>query len=485
MRNLTLSYEQLSNYSRKDKENLLAELKVRLIKNARSDPNAFVEYILGKKQIPMHHHWQELASEFKRLVILAPRSHGKTTQIAVLRVLWELGRNPDIRIKIACATEKRARDVVLEIAKYIERSSALREVFPHLRIPKDYPWTQAKIYVNRDTILKDASVEACGILSGPTGSRADLIIFDDICDYKNSILEPGKRELVKDAFFGNWLDILDSQESRIIYIGTRWHEEDCTSVVLKTPGFKHVEYSIDEHFNPLWEEKFPKKALMDKYRERGAFYFNRAYRNQPSPSEEKIFPLNLLHSCVGEKLSDDFLKSCDFYTGIDLAIGRSPSAHFTCIFTIAVDDKKIRYPVEIKRLKVSSPETARAIVDTYSRFQPKLILVENNQYQQALIDWMEDLNLGLPLGSYFTGAQKMSLDFGIPSLASEFQNKQWVIPLGEVHEMGCRCWYCLWFDELYKFPNGSSTDLVMASWLAREAARKFSVQVGDYILWEL
>ena len=50
----------------------------------------------------IHRDLQNHLSAHRLALVELPRDHGKTTQVC-LRVLWELGRNPDSRIKIVCA----------------------------------------------------------------------------------------------------------------------------------------------------------------------------------------------------------------------------------------------------------------------------------------------------------------------------------------------------------------------------------------------
>ena len=42
------------------------------------------------------------------------------------------------------------------------------------------------------------------------------------------------------------------------------------------------------------------------------------------------------------------------------------------------------------------------------------------------------------------------------------------------HPAACNCWTCEWISEMLHYPLGKSTDLLMASWFAREAARAAS-----------
>ena len=79
-----------------------------MIREARIDPCAFVRMILmGAAWAPLprvHIHLQNHLSAHRLALVELPRDHGKTTQVC-LRVLWELGRDPNLRIKIVCASE--------------------------------------------------------------------------------------------------------------------------------------------------------------------------------------------------------------------------------------------------------------------------------------------------------------------------------------------------------------------------------------------
>src|SRR5262245_10822153 len=82
---------------------------------ARWDPNAFVEHCCtdpeGRPlvQSQVHREIQRFLSAHAKAIVELPRDHGKTVQVCA-RVLWELGRNPALRIKIVCATERIAEE---------------------------------------------------------------------------------------------------------------------------------------------------------------------------------------------------------------------------------------------------------------------------------------------------------------------------------------------------------------------------------------
>ena len=110
---------------------------------ARTDPVAFLRYLLATPGVvdPMaevHRDLQNHLSDHRLALVELPRDHGKTTQVC-LRVLWELGRAPNLRIKIVCASESIAVDRSRFLRRSIEQNRRLCRVFPHLR--KSQPWS--------------------------------------------------------------------------------------------------------------------------------------------------------------------------------------------------------------------------------------------------------------------------------------------------------------------------------------------------------
>jgi len=459
-------------------------LQEKLRRLAKKDPVKFAEWITEEKLIDMHRQWLDFVEKNDRSVIIAPRGHGKTSYISVLYTLFLLGRDPNKRIKIVSSTEEIAKDILYQITEYIEKSENLREVFPELKPPTGRePWTKTKIYLpGRTKYAKDASIEATGILQAPTAGRFDVGIFDDVVSFRNSIQEPALKDKVKSSFWGNWMPMADGPNAKIIYIGTPWSTNDLTMDLLKNPGFANCIFRIDEDFTPLWPEKWPRDALKAQRKILGRYEFDRAFRCMPISEEERVFKLNDIVNCMTDIPIDT--SKMDKYTGVDLAIGKTASAKHTVIFTIAVDQNGFKTPVEIKRARMSSPETARAIVATFEDHHPISIMVENNYYQNALLEWLKDLNIDLPIEPFFTGSQKSDPTIGIPSLASEFELRQWSIYTNHEFSEDCHCNTCIWLNEMVNYPMAKNSDTVIACWLAREAYRRTKVGSGRFQIWD-
>src|SRR4051812_41151094 len=76
---------------------------------ARADPTFFPRLLLAAPLPAVHRALQAFLTARRHALVELPRDHGKTTQVC-LRVLWELGRRPGLRVKLVCSTDAIAAD---------------------------------------------------------------------------------------------------------------------------------------------------------------------------------------------------------------------------------------------------------------------------------------------------------------------------------------------------------------------------------------
>ena len=226
---------------------------------ARRDVNVFIERVLKDQmgrplvQAPIHRSWQRFIDhcrqQGKHAAIIAPWGHGKTIQV-LGRVLWELSRNPNLRIKLVCCDDRLATDRVQTLARYIESDLDFQAVFPDIRPDPAGSWAQQRLDVIRSAPLPDATVEGKGILSTGIGGRADLLIVDDPHDLRTGVQEPSRRQAVIETFHNVWLSRLEPT-GQCIYIATSWHEEDLTHVLAQNPSFGVLAQAISEDYDGI------------------------------------------------------------------------------------------------------------------------------------------------------------------------------------------------------------------------------------------
>ena len=119
-------------------------------------------------------HWRAKRSP-KRLLLLAFRGAGKSTLVGLFAA-WLLSRNPDLRILTLSADLALARKMVRNVKRLIETHPDMRSLKPQ----KPELWGGEQFTVERKTILRDPSMLARGIDGNFTGSRADIVICDDV-----------------------------------------------------------------------------------------------------------------------------------------------------------------------------------------------------------------------------------------------------------------------------------------------------------------
>ena len=461
---------------------------------SRVDVNAFMEYVFTDSvggaplvQGEIHRAWHAHIDMHPRALILAPREHGKTEQVVIGRVLWELGRDPQLRVKIVCQDDETSKKRLTSIQGHIERNPRLKLVFPDLRPnPELSDWSKHSGTIARQGEDKDPSVEACGILSAGVGGRADLLVFDDVVDFRNAISQPALREVFKDAFRNVWVNLL-SRAGRAVYIATPWHEDDLTHELERSPAWSTLRMPIGEDMSPIWPEMWPKSRLEERLLDIMPRAFSRGFRLLALSDEDAIF--RAVTACIRPDLSGQHIRDeWPRYVGVDLGHSRrkarlsGPEKPYTVIFCLAVDPRGRRWPVEIRRGHWTGPETARQIVDVHEQHLPEVIVIENNAYQDTLLDWlgMVETATPMPLRAFTTGAQKADEVVGLPGLAAEFDGLNWIIAtdgvgIEDVDRQHGAVWK--WMEEMRGYPVAPLSDTVMACWFAREGSRpKFQLR---------
>jgi len=168
----------------------------------------------------------------KRIGILAPWGHGKTTIVIIGYLLWMLWKDTNLRIKIVCNSDENAKNRVSTMQRYIESDEDfVAECGAVVKPSRRDAWTSHSFFIDRTSMSIDPSVEAKGILTTGTGGRADVLAFDDPVDLQNSVLSKVSREKIKELFRNVWMPRLEPN-GLVLYIATAWHQDDLTHEIL-------------------------------------------------------------------------------------------------------------------------------------------------------------------------------------------------------------------------------------------------------------
>ena len=185
----------------------------------KSDFKLFLQALWSQLDLPSPTRAQYAIADYlqsgpKRLQIQAFRGVGKSW-ITGAFVLWTLFKDPERKIMIISASKERADNMSIFLQKLIIETPWLS----HLR-PKsdDARWSRVSFDVNCSP-HQAPSVKSVGITGQLTGSRADLMILDDIEVPGNSMTELMREKLLQLCTEAESI-LTPKQDSRIMYLGT-------------------------------------------------------------------------------------------------------------------------------------------------------------------------------------------------------------------------------------------------------------------------
>ena len=150
----------------------------------------------------------------KRLQIQAFRGVGKSW-ITGAFVLWTLFKDPERKIMIISASKERADNMSIFLQKLIIETPWLTHLQPK---SDDARWSRISFDV-KCSPHQAPSVKSVGITGQLTGSRADLMILDDIEVPGNSMTELMREKLLQLCTEAESI-LTPKNDSRIMYLGT-------------------------------------------------------------------------------------------------------------------------------------------------------------------------------------------------------------------------------------------------------------------------
>jgi len=233
----------------------------RLIREAVADNLFFTaKEILGFRDMAEkpHGRWCEmLERKPRRLMMLAPRKHFKSTVFTISYTIWRLLLNRDLRILIITEDMGLASEFVKVIRTMFERKTILRKHFNGGRTfrTRADDWTKYSITLQRKAILKEPSITAIGVGGNVVGGSYDLVILDDVVTRKDT-RSPRIRD-DKIAFFKAIQGVIDPIQGEQIIVGTRWHYGDLYGYVLgeRDHDGEICDAEFETHVEPAVDKK--------------------------------------------------------------------------------------------------------------------------------------------------------------------------------------------------------------------------------------
>ena len=330
---------------------------------AKDDTYAFGEYVFGYHAAEHHHEMVDFIEEGfqakENTVVLEPRGAAKTTWGTTVWTTKKIADDPDIRIGLFSKTAQHAFDMSRGIRFTLERNENFRGLYGHL--VSDMKWTDAQWLRagSRWHGSKDATMFANGVGGQIVSKRFDVILLDDVLDEENTA-SPEARERVRTWFWKTLMPCLTS-DGVVIYIGTRWADEDLAQELIdpkpEGKGWRHMVRGalIDAEkpgtYRSYWPEVWPVEKLMEMREGMGTALFRCAYMNDVSG----LMMGNIVQPEHFHWYSQ--LPQGHRYTtrmGVDLAISEKTSADFTARVTTHQDEEGNYYVESYRQDRIPS-----------------------------------------------------------------------------------------------------------------------------------
>lgn len=168
------------------------------------------------------------------------RSLGKS-YVTSAYTIWRLKRNPrDEKIMVVSATGSKAKEFVAQTKGIIESMPLCQWLTEGNRDNGAARRDMADQFdVSGASLSQSYSVAARGITGQITGSRATLLIADDIEVERNSMTEDARQRLIK-IVQSDFVPITKTEHGKgdIIFLGTPQTEESVYNVLVKDMGFR-------------------------------------------------------------------------------------------------------------------------------------------------------------------------------------------------------------------------------------------------------
>lgn len=416
----------------------------------------FARDVLGYDQLTeLHLSWFDVLLKEKFVLLLAPVGHFKTSTATISYPLFRLTEDPNTRILLVNEILENSKGFLREIKGHLMQNPRFKEKYGNWDLQAN-AWTEERIQIPRSEIRKEPSIAVASVLGTVVSQHPNLIVVDDPCSNRNT-QTPGQRLRVLNWFLRDLLPRLDDG-GQIIVCMTTWHFEDLATHIRNDPGFAHWKIlsfpaewvDQDNQHHILFPEKFTKEKLAQIKAQLGTAAYNALYLNDPSGVSGGDFKLSWIEGGRYQKLPDNLT----IYCGFDLAIGRAQHNARFAWSVIGVDKTGDVYVIETFRDRIPFNEQLKAIKRVNHLHHPRLIVIESNGYQTALVESLRtdpETKL-LPIKGFSTAGDKQAR---LRGLAPLFEAGSIRLPKeGLIIE-----------EELLHFPNGAD-DTMDSLWLA-------------------
>lgn len=339
-----------------------------------------------------------MRGENVRYMFFMPPRHGKSDEITQKFPSYALGKYPKLPIMTSSYSDELATDFGMS-TRNIMQSDVYSAMFDTK--------LRADAKAKGKWITQDGgSYTAVGVGGALTGRGFKIGIIDD--PFKNR--EEADSATIRDSRYKWYQSTFYTRQegaSMIIFILTRWHEDDLAGRVLadskkaKEAGeayddwevieFKAIATQDDEYRkegDALWTDKFPIDKLNTIKSAIGSYEFSALYQQHPVDEENRKFKSEWFkyidYEAVRSKQTYNVM-SIDPRGKNDIKVGKDFVG-----YTINFVDSENKWNIISSREKLSGTQLIDLMFTNWIRYNLHKIVIEDNQFTQGLMVAIEE-----------------------------------------------------------------------------------------------
>lgn len=420
-----------------------------------------------------------LDGEIQNLIISQPPRHGKSQIGSIHLPGFIFGQNPDARIIATAYSASLATKNNRSVQKLID-SAAYQSIFPETRLSGPQSRFDDRAVRNSaefEIVGRRGTYRGAGIGGPITGFGADYFIIDD--PIKNE--EEANSETHREANWEWWLSTALTrleEDSRVLLIMTRWHEDDLAGRLLKQAkddknalqwhevNFEATREDMKPNLNDprkigeaLWPSKYPESRLKMLQSTLGPRWWNSLYQQRPTALEGGIIKMSHIKYWRPKELPPLWHRMFQTW---DLTFKEGQRTDFVVGQVWGVFAGK-KYLLDQVRGRWGFLETKDNILDLCAKWpQASIKLIENKANGEAIVDALKNRGVrsdGVTPHGPITGIIKFNPEGSkaerLEAVADEFAAGDVLYPHPEIAP-----WIATNIDEIVKFPNAAHDDTV-------------------------
>lgn len=285
---------------------------------------------------------------------LLPRGGAKTTGLSVYRSAWKIGRDPSYRLVLVSRGERLVRRISRRIKRVMREPryvALFGRIAPVAGTTKDTESEWERV----GSTAAEPTFVGLGAGGPVPGTRADEVVVDDPLKLQD-VRTRAQRDKLFDWFLTELLPVASDADSRVLVLGTRYHEDDLFGRLIRQSEGEELELDDDAGFDPdedadrelwalykrsaievvdgversYWPAVWSIERLQRRRKRLGEAIFSLQYGNDPSGMGGFVFKRE--HFTYVTQVSLDELRSIN--VGLDLASSEKQLADETAAVAV-------------------------------------------------------------------------------------------------------------------------------------------------------